>query len=98
MRVPAYLIRSRHGIFYFRWLLPQWLHPKGKASDIKVSLRTRDPREALRMSRYLGYVADTLIERAVVGHAQEGVTQQHYFREGYTLRQLSDAMELFTAD
>ncbi len=65
MRVPAYLIRSRHGIFYFRWLLPQSLHPKGKTSDIKMSLRTRDPREALRMSRYLGYVADILIERAV---------------------------------
>jgi len=38
------------------------------------------------------------IVKAIVGHAQDGVTQQHYFKEGYTLRQLSDAMELFTAD
>ena len=65
MRVPAYLVRSRHGIYSLRWPLPQSLHPQGKASDIKVSLRTRDQREALRMSRHLAYVAETLITRAV---------------------------------
>ncbi len=33
------------------------------------------------------------IVKAIVGHAQAGVTQQNYFKEGYTLRQLSDALE-----
>lgn len=30
--------------------------------------------------------------QALVGHAQIGVTQQNYFKEGYTLAQLSDAL------
>jgi integrase len=33
------------------------------------------------------------IVKEIVGHTQEGVTQQHYFQQGYTLRQLSDALE-----
>lgn len=33
------------------------------------------------------------IVKAIVGHAQQGVTQQHYFKEGYTLRQLNDAIQ-----
>ncbi|WP_418137314.1 site-specific integrase [Agrobacterium sp. El2ro-1b] len=33
------------------------------------------------------------IIKAIVGHAQQGVTQQHYFKEGYTLRQLNDAIQ-----
>ena len=35
------------------------------------------------------------VVKALVGHAQEGVTQQHYFREGYKLSQLRDAIEAF---
>ena len=31
--------------------------------------------------------------KALVGHTQKGVTQQHYFQQGYTLKQLSDALE-----
>ncbi|MBR9973068.1 site-specific integrase [Magnetospirillum sulfuroxidans] len=33
------------------------------------------------------------IVKAIIGHAQAGVTQQNYFKDGYTLRQLSDALE-----
>ncbi|MQB10836.1 hypothetical protein DXT96_13410 [Agrobacterium sp. ICMP 6402] len=33
------------------------------------------------------------IVKAIVGHAQQGVTQQHYFKQGYTLRQLNDAIQ-----
>ena len=60
MGVSTYLTVSRHNVYYLRWPLPQSLHPQGKASDIKVSLRTRDQREALRLSRHLAYVAETL--------------------------------------
>ena len=64
MGVPTYLTLSRHNVYYLRWPLPQSLHPQGKASDIKVSLRTRDQREALRLSRHLAYVAETLTSRS----------------------------------
>jgi hypothetical protein len=64
MGVSTYLTVSRHNVFYLRWPLPQSLHPQGKASDIKVSLRTRDQREALRLSRHLAYVAKALTSRA----------------------------------
>jgi len=42
---PTYLERSRHGVFYMRWPLPKRLHPSGKASCVKISLRTREPRQ-----------------------------------------------------
>jgi len=71
MGVPTYLSLSRHGFFYLRWPLPLGLCEPGKASDIKVSLRTRERREALRLSRYLTYVADTLSSRAP-GHVRQG--------------------------
>jgi integrase len=32
------------------------------------------------------------IVKAIVGHSQNGVTQQHYFKQGYTLRQLAEAL------
>lgn len=64
MAAPAYLVRSRHGVFYLRWPLPPALHPRGKPSDVKLSLRTRDRREALRLSRLLRYIADKLISSA----------------------------------
>ncbi|HUS52865.1 MAG TPA: DUF6538 domain-containing protein, partial [Thermohalobaculum sp.] len=63
MGVSTYLTLSRHHIYYLRWPLPASLHPRGKAYDIKVSLRTRDQREALRLSRRLAYVAETLTSR-----------------------------------
>ena len=33
------------------------------------------------------------VVKALVGHAQQGVTQQHYFNEGYTLKQLDEALQ-----
>lgn len=33
--------------------------------------------------------------KAVVGHTRQGVTQQHYFKQGYTVSQLRDAIEKF---
>ncbi|WP_377278479.1 DUF6538 domain-containing protein [Rhizobium sp. R86522] len=39
-------MKSRCGVFYLRWPLPKQLHPQKKASTLKLSLQTRDPREA----------------------------------------------------
>ncbi|CDX49843.1 putative Site-specific recombinase XerD [Mesorhizobium plurifarium] len=57
MRMPAYLSRSRHGIFYYRYPIPRPLHPKRATTAIRLSLGTRDRREALLMAHSLSYVA-----------------------------------------
>jgi hypothetical protein len=59
--VPSYLALSRHGIYYFRWPLRTALIER-KSSSVKVSLQTRDPKEALRLSRALSYSAQQLIQ------------------------------------
>jgi integrase len=58
---PSYLTISRHRVYYFRWPLPRALHPLGKVTILKVSLRTRDPKQAISLSRHLGYVAQVLV-------------------------------------
>ena len=63
MRIPAYLVRSRHGIFYFRWPIPPALHPRKQRSQIKLSLATRDPAQALPIARYLCYLGEELARK-----------------------------------
>ncbi len=36
---PPYILKSRHGVFYFRWPLPNQLHPQKQATTIKLSYR-----------------------------------------------------------
>lgn len=55
---PSYLLKSRTGVFYLRWPLPRDIHPSQRASDIKISLRTRDRRRALRLSRRLIHIGE----------------------------------------
>ncbi len=59
---PVYLAQSRNGVFYFRWPLPKQLHPQGKPSTLKLSLRTREPQKALRLSRSLSQIGERLNE------------------------------------
>lgn len=65
MFIPSYLQKSRHGVFYFRWPLSKHFHTRQKATTLKLSLRTRDPKNALRLSRPLIQVADELIEYGI---------------------------------
>lgn len=53
MRNPTYLIRSRHQTYYFRWPLPDVLRCAGKTPYVKLSLNTRDKRQACQMSQVL---------------------------------------------
>ena len=53
MRQAAYLSTSRHGIFYHRLPIPPHLHPRRKLTDLKVTLGTRCPKVACRLSRTL---------------------------------------------
>ncbi|WP_125460970.1 site-specific integrase [Rhizobium sp. CIAT894] len=65
MFIPAYLVKSRCGVFYLRWPLPKQLHPQKKASTLKLSLQTRDPRKALRLSRSLIQIGERLNEYGI---------------------------------
>jgi len=57
MRKVAHLVQSRHRIFYFRYVPPARLRQQSPElpSEIRISLRTRDPREAMRQSHFLAY-------------------------------------------
>jgi integrase len=50
---PSYLIKSRHDIYYFRYPLPA--SQCGEAKRISISLKTRCPKEALRLAKALEY-------------------------------------------
>jgi len=63
--IPSYILKSRHGVFYFRWPLPKQLHPRQKAETIKLSLQTRDPRKALRLSRPMIQIGEQLNEHGI---------------------------------
>ena len=56
-RKSSYLAKSRHGIFYFRFVPPAQLRQQSPElpSEIRISLRTRDPHEAMRQSLLLAY-------------------------------------------
>ena len=51
MRIAAYLSRSRHGVFYFRWPIPPHFHPDCKCTQVRISLQTRCPVAAKHLSR-----------------------------------------------
>lgn len=51
MKLSSYLSRSRHGIFYFRWPLPNT--DRNYRLSIKISLKTRCPIRAGTLACYL---------------------------------------------
>ncbi len=63
---PTYLSLSRHNIYYFRFPLPPTLNSCGQSKEIKLSLQTRCPQEALHLSRSLvNFVHDIINHPAV---------------------------------
>lgn len=78
--VPSYLRLSRHNVFYFRWPIPAALHPLGKAHHVETSLRTRNPRLALQMARYLAYHAENITGNLIgMNHSQIKAELQAFF-------------------
>lgn len=71
MRISSYLTTSRHGVYYFRFSIPQNLHPASQRSALRLSLDTRCPKEALNLSRLLCYAAQQIL-------AQPRVRQMEY--------------------
>lgn len=82
MFIPSYILKSRHGVFYFRWPLPKQLHPNGKAETIKLSLQTRDPRKALRLSRSMIQIGERLTDHGIAYGMEykelRGLLTQHF--------------------
>ena len=65
LRIPAYLRLSRHGIYYFRIIVPMALRSRWSGRpEIKMSLKTRDQRQALVRARDLAIAAHKSFEYA----------------------------------
>ena len=57
MKLAAYLSRSRHGVFYFRWPLPN--APESRQT-VRISLQTRCPKRVSLLARYLASCGESL--------------------------------------
>ncbi|MFG6561817.1 DUF6538 domain-containing protein [Sulfitobacter sp. 1A15299] len=66
MRLAAYLSLSRHGIFYFRYPLPNSSAAASRQAYIKMSLGTREPSTARQLSRVLSVAGQTLLSEPSV--------------------------------
>lgn len=62
MHLDAYLSRSRHGIFYFRWPMPKCQN-NVKRTSLRLSLGTRCPKLAGQLARYLASCGDALLHK-----------------------------------
>ncbi|WP_458527269.1 DUF6538 domain-containing protein [Onishia taeanensis] len=62
-KTPAYLTRSRHGVWYFRIVVPPYAQDRIGKKVIKRSLKTRSKREAILKASSLLIEASELIGR-----------------------------------
>src|SRR6056297_403121 len=82
MKLHAYLSRSRHGIFYFRWPLPTSGRNTTR-STVRLSLGTRCPEEAGMLARHLascGFALKRQPQEARMDHATLRAAVTDYFR------------------
>ncbi len=71
MRIPTHIQRSRHGIYFFRMVVPKALRETSDGqTEIKRLLHTRNLREAMRMARPLSLQAYELF-----AHLEAGVSR-----------------------
>ena len=81
---PHYLTVSRHNVYYFRFPIPKQFHPHNKATDLKLSLDTRCPDEALQIARSLLYFAENAMKNAVIhtmDYQEIRDTLHHHFKQ-----------------
>ncbi len=96
MRNASYLSQSRHGIFYFRWPIPRAIHPERRMSHVRLSLRTRLPSVAQRLSHALIAAGQALLAGPTVQAMRYDEMRRHvetHFRtvlQKYKDRMLSD--------
>ena len=82
MKLHAYLTRSRHGIYYFRWPVPK-VHRQAPSRTVRLSLGTRCSHEAGMLARRLTVCGRDLIEQlgaATMDHSILRAKVAAYFR------------------
>jgi integrase len=75
MKLNAYLSRSRHGIFYFRWPLPPL--PGERRATLRLSLATRCPKRAREMARHLSSCGLALANRHEMRTMRHAEIREH---------------------
>lgn len=63
LRLPSYLQKHPSGIFYFRMAIPDAFKPILQRREWKVSLKTRDPKQAKQAARFLALHAESLLRQ-----------------------------------
>lgn len=84
MRLPAFLKRSRHGVYYLRWRIPSSSASGRRNTEYSVSLRTTRPRAAAYLSRaVLTTMLPTLaaMRAAVNGNEETMMSMKQAFRD-----------------
>lgn len=74
---PTYLSVSRLEIYYFRFPIPKSYHPHGKATDLKLSLRTKNKQLAVCLSNALLLVSEGLLEQPEVRNMDYQTMRRH---------------------
>ena len=99
MRIPAYVFRSRHGIYFFRIVVPRALREffDGRC-EIKRSLHTRDQREAMREARPLSLDIYAAFHRLGAGMSTPKPTVASILANADKLRELKVEGHLLAHD
>ena len=79
MFLPAYLSRSRHGLFYFRWALPSG-NGSARRATLRLSLRTRCPKRAGVLARHLASSAEGVRSKLLVDVMTYAEVREHVRR------------------
>lgn len=68
MKQPAYVIQSRNGVYYLRFILPKSLHEQTqrRTREIRVSTHTKDPRDAAQRARLARVLFDQWVYSAAL--------------------------------
>ena len=90
MKLSSYLSPSRHGVYYFRWPLPQ--SEGNKRTTLRLSLRTRCPSEAGDIARHLATCGRLVRDNKSLARLRQDEIREHVRRyfvkvlDGYTER------------
>ncbi|WP_108860243.1 site-specific integrase [Ruegeria sp. Alg231-54] len=81
MMLSSYLSLSRHGVYYFRWPIPP--STEQKRATVRISLRTRCPRRAGDLARFLSSCGRLIPDQENVARLRQDQIRsmvQRYFK------------------
>ncbi|MFD1253971.1 site-specific tyrosine recombinase XerD [Devosia equisanguinis] len=87
----SYSAKEGYGRTLGRWFNERFLVELGIKTEALVFHSLRHT----MVTRLMQAGVEENLVKAIVGHTREGVTQQHYFKQGYTVTQLKDALERY---